>query len=80
MDIDIYAKKEYFVRTSLKELLLSIDDSILDVYYEVYDCFGYKSENVAILFKNNCKKEVNIKGYNLLEIAILVLVSVERER
>lgn len=67
--MDIYAKKEYFVRTSLKELLLSIDDSILDVYF----CVSYQDEYVTILYKNGCKKEVYATGDSLLAIAKDVL-------
>ena len=70
--MDIYAKKEYFVRTSLKELLLSIDSSILDVYY----CVSYQDEYVVILNKSGSKIEIYVTGDSLLAIAKNVLENI----
>lgn len=83
--MDIYAKKEYFVRTSLKELLLSIDDSILDVYYKYQDgeeivtimlcnC-SYYTENAKINVTTDSVK-INVTGDSLLAIAKDVLENI----
>lgn len=70
--MDIYAKKEYFVRTSLKELLLSIDSSILDVYYKYQD----GEEIVTIIFATYLTYEVRVTGDSLLSIAKDVLKNI----
>ena len=82
--MDIYAKKEYFVRTSLKELLLSIDSSILDVYYTHRD-----SEEIVTIMLCNCSctenakinittdsVKINVTGDSLLAIAKDVLKNI----
>ena len=54
--MDIYAKKEYFVRTSLKSLLFDIDKNILDVYYTHRD-----SEEIVTIMLCNCSYTENAK-------------------
>lgn len=76
--MDMYDKKAYFVRISLKELLLAIDDEILDVYYYVeryhfLDCF---SEYVVILNKSGSKIEILVTGDKPLTIAKKALNSI----
>ena len=82
--MDIYAKKEYFVRTSLKELLLSIDSSILDVYYKYQDgeeivtimiCNCSYTENAKINVTTDSVK-INVTGDSLLAIAKNVLENI----
>lgn len=75
--MDIYAKKEYFVRTSLKSLLFDIDKNILDVYYKYQDgeeivtimlcnC-SYYTENAKINVTTDSVK-INVTGDSLLAI------------
>ena len=54
--MDIYAKKEYLVRTSLKSLLFDIDKNILDVYYTHRD-----SEEIVTIMLCNCSYTENAK-------------------
>lgn len=67
--MDIYDKKEYFVRTSLKSLLFDVDKDILDVYYKYQD----DEEYVVIEFIKKDKIKVCVTGDNLLAIAKDVL-------
>lgn len=73
--MDIYDKKEYFVRTSLKELILDISDNILDMYYKHQD----EEEWVVVCYiSKEVEKVVNVDticvtGDNLLGITKDVL-------
>lgn len=67
--MDIYDKKEYFVRTSLKSLLFDVDKDILDVYYK----YQNDEEYVVIEFIKMDKQKVCVTGDNLLAIAKDVL-------
>lgn len=65
--MDIYAKKEHFVRTSLKEMLFDTDKNILDVYYKYQD-----SEEIVtiVYFKgSSANVKINVTGDSLLAIA-----------
>ena len=84
-NMTVYEKKAYFVRTSLKEFLLSIDDSILDVYYKYQDgeeivtimlcnC-SYYTENAKINVTTDSVK-INVTGDSLLAIAKDVLKNI----
>lgn len=83
-NMTVYEKKAYFVRTSLKEFLLSIDDSILDVYYKYQDgeeivtimlCNCSYTENAKINVTTDSVK-INVTGDSLLAIAKDVLNSI----
>ncbi len=67
--MDIYDKKEYFVRTSLKSLLFDADKDILDVYYKYQD----DEEYVVIEFIKKDKIKVCVTCDTLLGIAKDVL-------
>lgn len=69
--MDIYDKKGYFVRTSLKSLLFDADKDILDVYYQHDNATD--EEVVTILYLNEDKQKVCVTGDNLLTIAKDVL-------
>lgn len=69
--MDIYDKKEYFVRTSLKSLLFDVDKDILDVYYQ-HDKVT-NEEVVTILYLNEDKQKVCVTGDSLLSITKDVL-------
>lgn len=69
--MDIYDKKEYFVRTSLKSLLFDVDKDILDVCYQ-HDKVT-NEEVVTILYLNEDKQKVCVTGDSLLGIAKDVL-------
>lgn len=69
--MDIYDKKEYFVRTSLQSLLFDADKNILDVYYQHDNATD--EEVVTILYLNEDKQKVCVTGDNLLAIAKDVL-------
>ena len=82
--MDIYAKKEYFVRTSLKEMLFDADRNILDVYYTHRD-----SEEIVTIMLCNCSYtenakinvttdsvKINVTGDSLLAIAKDVLKNI----
>ena len=74
--MDIYAKKEYLVRTSLKSLLFDIDKNILDVYYTHRDgeeivtimlCNYSYTENAKINVTTDSVK-INVTGDSLIAI------------
>lgn len=69
--MDMYEKKEYFVRTSLKSLLFDIDKDILDVYYQ-HDKVT-NEEVVTVLYINDSTYKIRVTGDNLLAIAKDVL-------
>lgn len=74
--MNIYDKKEYFVKTFLKELLLAIDNDILDVYYYVF----YHSEYVVIVMKSGCEEHIRVNGSSFLTMARDVLNNVSNGR
>jgi hypothetical protein len=67
--MDMYEKKEYFVRTSLKSLLFDVDKDILDVYYK----YQNDEEYVVIEFIKKDKIKVCVTGDSLLSITKDVL-------
>lgn len=67
--MDMYEKKEYFVRTSLKSLLFDIDKDILDVYYK----YQNDEEYVVIEFIKKGKIKICVTCDTLLGITKDVL-------
>lgn len=66
--MDMYDKKEYFVRTSLKSMLFDVDSNILDAYYKHQS--EEEEEYVVIEFINlRNKVKVCVTGDSLLAIA-----------
>ncbi len=66
--MDMYKKKEYFVRTSLKSMLFDVDSNILDAYYKHQS--EEEEEYVVIEFINlRNKVKVCVTGDSLLAIA-----------
>lgn len=66
--MDMYDKKEYFVRTSLKSMLFDVDSNILDAYYKHQS--EEEEEYVVIEFINlRNKVKICVTGDSLLAIA-----------